>query len=127
MHAPLYDIEGIAGWGMFGFTLAFVSPSSPPTLGQFLFFLLPLTVALATVFTFIAWLVGLHVLRAASPSVRRDTVRARREGYLVAFAMVAMMLLHSVGTLTITSVALLLVVVILSESLALTGGFRMAR
>jgi hypothetical protein len=120
MDAPLYDIEGMLGWGILGFTVAFVEPDTPPTLPQFLLFLVPLTVALATLFTPLAWLVALH--RRRGVRLRRDVIRARRRGYLAAFAVVALILLHGVGTLSPTSAGLLFAVLALGEALAVTVG-----
>ncbi|HUG17087.1 MAG TPA: hypothetical protein VMM78_18925 [Thermomicrobiales bacterium] len=115
--APLYDIEGIAGWGSLGFMLAFVEPRDPLSLGQFVAFLIALTVALATAASMIAYLVGLRVVRTAAR--RRDFLRARRQGYIAAFYVVSITVLSSVGTLTLISAAMMLVLVILVELLAL--------
>jgi hypothetical protein len=118
MDAPLYELEGMLGWGILGFTVAFVDPATPPTLSQFLFFLVSLTMALATLFTLVAWLVALHQQRGVR--LRRNLIRARRQGYLGAFSVVALLLLHGAGTLTPMSVVLLLTVVVLGEILATT-------
>lgn len=117
---PLLDVEAVAGWATFGFVLTFLRPSDPPTLGQFLVFLLPLTVALASVGTLASFAVGLRVYRD-DPRCH-DVVRARRQGYLGAFFTVALVLLHSVGTLTPTSGAFLLVIVALAEMFWLARG-----
>ena len=117
-NGPFYDIEATAGWATLGFVVAIVTPANPPTLAQFLLFLLPLTVALASVTTFASYLVGLRVYRG-DPR-RHDFVRARRQGYLVAIVLVASMLLFSIGTLSPTSAVLLLIVVIMAEMFALT-------
>jgi ABC-type multidrug transport system permease subunit len=56
-HAPFYDIEATVGWATLGFVVAIVTPADPPTLAQFLVFLLPLTVALATLTALVStWL-----------------------------------------------------------------------
>lgn len=117
-RAPIYDLEAIAGWATLGFVLAIVTPADPPTLGQFLLFLLPLTVALATVLTFVSYLAGLRVYRG-DPR-RHDFVRARRQGYLAAFMLVASMLLFSIGMLSPTSAVLLLVIAVLAEMFSLS-------
>lgn len=116
-RAPIYDLEATAGWAGLGFVIAIVTPADPPTLAQFLLFLLPLTVALATLATMASYLVGLRVYRG-DPR-RHDFVRARRQGYLAAFVLVAGMLLFSIGTLSPTSVVLLLLVAVLAEMFAL--------
>jgi hypothetical protein len=117
-QAPFYDIEATLAWATFGFVVAVVSPADPPSLAQFLLFLLPLTVALATLATLGSYLAGLRIYRG-DPR-RYDFVRARRQGYLAAFVLVACMLLFSIGTLSPTSAVLLLVIAILAEMFALT-------
>jgi hypothetical protein len=119
-HSPLYDFEAVAAWSTFGFTLTFLRPSDPPTMGQFLLFVVPLTVSLATVGTLLAYLIGLRVYRFGSR--RGGAVRARRQGYLGALYVVALMVLHSIGTLTPTSGVLLLVILVLGEMFCLTRG-----
>jgi len=121
-RAPFYDVEATTGWATLGFVVAIVSPADPPSLAQFLLFLLPLTVALATVATLGSYLVGLRVYR--DDPRRNDFVRARRQGYLVALMLVASMLLFSVGTLSPTSAVLLLVIAALAEMFALNRDSR---
>ncbi|MEX2314783.1 MAG: hypothetical protein WD628_03630, partial [Thermomicrobiales bacterium] len=116
--APLYDIEAIAGWAMLGFVVAIVPPANPPTLGQFLLLLLPLTVALATMSTLGSYLMGLRVYRG-DPR-RHDIVRARRQGYLATIVLIANMLLFSINALSPTSAVLLVVIAVLVEVFALT-------
>lgn len=115
---PLYDLEGIAGWSTLGFILTFLRPSSPPSMGQFLLFILALTVALATICTLGSHLVGLRLYR--HDRRRYDVVRARRQGYLAAMFGVALLVLHGIGTLTPISGTLLLVLVMLAELFALS-------
>lgn len=125
-RAPLYDVEAIAGWATLGFVVAIVPPADPPTLGQFLLLLLPLTVALATLATLVSFLVGLRVYRG-DPR-RHGIVRARRQGYLVAIVLIANMLLLSIGALSVTSAVLLITIAILAEVFALTrDGQRIGR
>jgi hypothetical protein len=117
LHAPLYDIEALVGWASFGFVLVFLAPRSTPSLGEFLVFLLPLTVALGTCCTLAAYLVGLRVYRG---SVRRhDFVRARRQGYLAAICLEALALLHGIGVLTLAGAGLLVLICVLTEALLL--------
>jgi hypothetical protein len=120
--APLYDIEGSVGWAALGFMLAFVTPSSPLSLGQFVAFLITLTIAIASAASMVAYLIGLRVLRDRAS--RRDFLRARRQGYLTAFYIVSAVALWSIGTLTITSAAMMLVIVVLVEMLALAHASR---
>lgn len=115
---PLYDVEGIAGWSTLGFILTFLRPGSPPSMGEFLFFILALTVALASIGTLVSYLVGLRIYRGDQR--RHDAVRARRQGYLAATFVVALLVLHGVGTLSPTSGLLLLVLVVLAELFALS-------
>ncbi|HCG30313.1 MAG TPA: hypothetical protein PLR44_00485 [Thermomicrobiales bacterium] len=115
---PLYDLEGIAAWSTLGFALIFLRPDSPPSMGQFLFFTLALTAALATVCTLASFLVGLRLYR--HDARRYDVVRARRQGYLAASFVVALLIFHGIGTLTPTSGTLLLVLVVLAELFSLS-------
>ena len=125
-NAPFYEIEATVGWATFGFVVAIVTPADPPTLAQFLVFLLPLTVALATLMTLVSYLIGLRVYRG-DPR-RRDFVRARRQGYLASMVLVASMLLFSVGTLSATSAVLLLAIAVLAEMFSLSrDGQRLQR
>jgi hypothetical protein len=117
---PLYDLEAVAAWSTFGFTLTFLRPADPPSMGQFLLFVVPMTVSLATIGTLVAYLVGLRIYGMSSG--RADAVRSRRQGYLGAIYLVALMVLHSIGTLTPTSGTLLLVIVVLGEMFCLTRG-----
>jgi hypothetical protein len=124
-RAPFYDLEAVTGWSLVGFVLVFVTPADPPTLAQFLVFLLPLTVALATALAFVAYLAGLRVYRG-DPR-RRDFVRARRQGYLAALSLIALALLYGVGTLSPTSALLVLLVGGLAEWFALSHDARRGR
>ncbi len=116
----LFDIEAVAGWATFGFTITFLRPSDPPTLAQFLVFLLPLTVSLATLGTLVSYAAGFRIYR--DDPRRFDVVRARRQGYLGAFFVVALLLMHGIGTLTPTSGMFLLVIVSLAEMFWLARG-----
>lgn len=115
---PMFDAEAIAGWATLGFTITFLRPSNPPTLAQFLLFLLPLTISLSTLGTLVSYAAGFRIYRG-DPR-RYDMVRARRQGYLGAFFVVAVLVLHGVGTLTPTSGTFLLVIVCLAEMFWLT-------
>lgn len=116
-NAPFFEIEATLGWASLGFVVAVIQPANPPTLAQFLLFLLPLTVALASLTTVASYLVGLRVYRGDPRA--RDVVRARRQGYLAALSLIACMLLYSVGTFSPTSAVLVLIVAILTEMFAL--------
>jgi hypothetical protein len=122
MRAPLFEYEGIIGWGALAFIVTFVEPSDPLGFEQFILATVVLTVALATVGTVLAYLAGLriHVARGQ----RRDVMRSRRQGYLMALLVVSLLLLHGAGTLAVTSAAMLLVIVVLAEMLAQAYGAR---
>jgi hypothetical protein len=122
MHAPLYEVEGIAGWALLGGIVTFLPPSDPPGFGQFILFALALTVSLATIGTLMSHLVGLRMYGGTTRQV--DSVRSRRQGYLAALFIVSMLLLHGAGTLAPTSVVMLLLVVVLAEMLAQAYGAR---
>lgn len=128
MRAPLYDLEAVLGWALFGGVLAFVRPDNPPTLLQFLLLLVTLTVALATLLTPLAYLVGLRVL--LDDPRRADVVRARRQGYLAAVVLVSLGVLWGAGTLTVPVALLVLGLGTLAEVLVhlrATSGPRPAR
>jgi hypothetical protein len=116
--APLYEAEALAGWAAFGYVFIFLSPRATPSLGAFLVFVLPLTVALGSCCTLIAYLVGLRVYRGDAR--RHDFVRARRQGYLAAILLVAMALLHGIGVLTPAGAGLLALIGVSTEALLLT-------
>lgn len=123
--APFFDVEAVAGWVTLGFVVAFVEPADPPSLAQFLLFVIPLTVALATLATLASFLVGLRVYR--NDHRRYDFVRARRQGYLSAIILVSSMLLFSIGTLSPTSAVLLLLIAGLAEMFAMSRDSRRLR
>jgi len=124
-RVPFYDIEAVIGWASLVLVVGVVSPSEPPTLFQFLLFLLPLTVALATAGTLVSYLVGLRVYR--HDPRRYDFVRARRQGYIMAMVLVAGMLLFSGGTLSPTSAVLLMLVAVLAEMFSLSRDVERSR
>jgi hypothetical protein len=118
LHAPLYEVEALAGWASFGFVLVFLAPRATPSLGEFLVFLLPLTIALGTCCTLAAYLAGLRVYRGSAR--RHDFVRARRQGYLAAICLESLALLHGIGVLTPAGAGLLVLICVLSEALLLS-------
>ena len=123
-RAPLYDLEALAGWGAFGYVFVFLAPRASLSLLEFLLFVVPLTVALATVFTACAYLAGLRVYRG-DPRCR-DMLRARRQGYLAALCVVTLALLNSIGVLTPANGVLLVLIAGLTESLMLARAPRSA-
>jgi hypothetical protein len=116
-RAPLFDLEAIAGWGAFGYVFVFLPPRDSLSLAEFLLFVVPLTVALATLFTALAYLAGLRVYRG-DPR-RQDFVRARRQGYLAALFVVSLAVLNSIDVLTAANGGLLLFIAVLTEALLL--------
>ncbi len=124
LRVSIYEIEGIGGWAVFGFVLTFITPNETLSRSEFLVFLLPLTVVIATVATLIAHAFGLRVYR--NDPRRHDFLRARRQGYLVALVLVALFLLNSIHVLSIVNGVLLVVIAILCEVVMLSRG-RQAR
>lgn len=118
LHAPLYDVEGIVGWSTFGFVITFLSPGETLSRGEFLIFLLPLTVAIASVATLVAHAFDRRIHRGAPH--RQSFLRARRQGYLAALVVVALFLLNGIQVLSPVSGLLLLVVAILCEVVMLS-------
>ncbi|MBA2453060.1 MAG: hypothetical protein H0V47_07805 [Chloroflexia bacterium] len=120
LKVSIYEIEGIGGWAVFGFVLTFVTPSDVLSRSEFLIFLLPLTVVIATIATPIAYAFGLRVYR--DDPRRHDFLRARRQGYLVALVLVALFLLNSIQVLSAVNGVLLVVIAILCEVFMLSRG-----
>jgi hypothetical protein len=120
LKVSIYEIEGIAGWAVFGFVLTFITPSDTLSRAEFLIFLLPLTVVIATVATLIAYAFGLRVYR--NDPRRHDFLRARRQGYLAALVLVALFLLNSIHVLSVVNGVLLVVIAILCEMFMLSRG-----
>lgn len=118
LQAPLYEVEGIFGWATFGFVITFLTPGETLSRGEFLIFLLPLTVAIASVVTLIAHAFDRRIHRHAP--YRQSFLRARRQGYLAALVMVALFLLHGIQVLSLVNGTLLLVVAILCEVVMLS-------
>lgn len=120
LKVSIYEIEGIAGWAVFGFVLTFITPSDTLSRAEFLIFLLPLTVVIATVATLIAYAFGLRVYR--NDPRQHDFLRARRQGYLAALVLVALFLLSSIHVLSVVNGVLLVVIAILCEVFMLSRG-----
>lgn len=116
--ASLYEVEGIGGWASFGFVVTFITPNDTLTRTEFLVFLLPLTVVVATAATLLAYIFGLRVYR--NDPRRHDFLRARRQGYLAALVVVALFLLNSIHVLSMVNGGLLVVIAILCEVLMLS-------
>lgn len=118
LNAALYEVEGIAGWATFGFVLAFVTPGSSLTRTEFLIFLLPLVVVIATLATLVAYAFGFRIYR--NTPGQRDFFRARRQGYVVGLVSVALFLLYGIQVLSIVNGVLLIVVAVLCEFVMLS-------
>lgn len=113
LNAALYEVEGIAGWASFGFVVTFVTPGESLTRAEFLIFLLPLVVVIATVATLVAYAFGYRIYRGTP--AQRDFLRARRQGYVIGLVAVALFLLHGIQVLSPVNGVLLVVVAILCE------------
>ena len=118
LRAPLYEVEGIAGWATFGFVFTFVTPDESLSRTEFLMFLLPLVVVIATVATLVAYAFGVRVYRGTP--LQRDFLRARRQGYIVGLVAVALFLLHGIQVLNLMTGALLVVIAMLCEMVMLS-------
>lgn len=115
LHAPYYDVEAVAGWSLFGYVLIFTSPDEVISRGQLLVLLLPFTVALATLAALPAYAFGIRMHRA---NRKRDVfLQARRQGYLSAIVIVALLLLNAFGVLSPFNGTLLVVIACLLEAL----------
>jgi hypothetical protein len=119
LPAPFFDLEATLGWGTLGFVTIFFTPSEPMTRGQFLAFLLPLTIALASLTTLAAY-AFVRRIRGGDPAPGQF-LQARRIGYLAALALVALVLLNSFDVLTPFNGTLVVAVAVLTESLAIAN------
>jgi hypothetical protein len=119
LPAPFFDVEATLGWSTLGFVAVFITPSEPLTRAQFMVFLLPLTVAIASLTTLIAYAFvrRLHGGQGAPGQF----FQARRIGYLAALALVALGLLSTFDVLTPFNGALVIAVAALAESLAVAS------
>lgn len=119
LAAPFYDVEAVLGWGTLGFVLIFITPQERLSHEQFLALVLPLTVALASLTTLIAYA---FVRRARGPRDHAgNLLQARRIGYLAALALVILALLSTLEVLTPFNGTLVIVVAVLSESLVVAS------
>lgn len=119
LRAPFYDIEAVLGWGTLGFVLVFFRPDAQLTHEQFLALHLPLTVAIASLTTVIAYA---FIRRIRGGYDRAGNVlQARRIGYLAALAVVTLALLSALELLTPFNGALVVAIAVLAESLALAN------
>lgn len=118
LDAALYEVEGLVGWATFGFVITFITPGASLTRTEFLVFLLPLTVVIATLATLVSYAFGYRIYR--NDQRRRDFLRARRQGYLAALVVVALFLLHGIGVLSPVNGGLLVLIAILCETLMLS-------
>lgn len=120
LRIPLFDLEAITAWAMLAYVLTFIDPGEQPSRAEMLLFLISSMMALATLFTLASYLIGLRLFSRRSQ--RRDSVRARREGYLLAMFVVGSMLLSTVGALTPVNAALLGLITALFEIFWLSRG-----
>lgn len=119
LRTPFYDIEAVLGWATLGFVVVFFRPDSPLSHEQFLALHLPLTVALASVTTLIAYA---FIRRIRGTADRAGNVlQARRVGYLAALALVTLALLSALELLTPFNGTLVVAVAVLAESLAVAN------
>jgi hypothetical protein len=118
LNAALYEVEGLLGWASFGFVLTFVTPGPSLTRTEFLIFLLPLVVVIATIATLVSYAFGYRIYRGTA--AQRDFLRARRQGYVVGLVVVALFLLHGIQVLSLVNGALLVTIAVLCEVVMLS-------
>lgn len=115
---PLFEYEAAVGWATLMFVVSFIPPDDPVSRGQFLVLLLPLTVAIASLAALVAFAVGRRL--SNEPRSAADVVRARREGYFAGIVLVLMLLMQSLGVLSIVNAMLAISAAALAEGLMLT-------
>ena len=117
MRARLYGVEAVAGWAGLLSVLTFIEPGPSLALGEFLALTTPLTVALGVTLTPITFL---FVRRRVTRLPRAlCALIARRQAYLAALGTVAVLLLASIGVLTIYNLAMIVTILGLAEFLFL--------
>lgn len=119
LAAPFYDAEAILGWSTLGFVVVFFPPSEELTYGQFLALLLPLTIAIASISTLVAY----AFVRRLQPDNPRalNMLQSRRIGYLAALALVALVVLNALDLLTPFNGTLVVAVAVLAELFVVTS------
>lgn len=118
LNVALYEVEGILGWASFGFVLTFVTPGTSLTRTEFLIFLLPLVVVIATMASLVSYAFGYRIYRGTAS--QRDFLRARRQGYGVGLVVVALFLLHGIQVLSLVTGVLLVTIAVLCEVVMLS-------
>jgi len=117
-RVPFLSIEAIAGWSTTLFVWTFVDPSRLRSPFAILILLLPLLVAVSTLFTVLS--AALEHRWATRSGKEIDPLRARRRGYVLGLFVVGCLLLHSLEALTLINAGMLGVIALLAEVMAMT-------
>ncbi len=116
-RVPFLGIEAIAGWSTTLFVWTFVDPSRLRNPLAISIVLLPLLVAVSTLFTVLN--AALEHRWATRAGKETDPLRARRRGYVLALFVVGCLLLHSLEALTLINAAMLGLIALLAEVMAM--------
>ncbi len=117
-RVPFLAVEATIGWSTTWYVVTFVDPSRVHGALAMLVVLLPLLVAVSSLFTVAAALVGQRI--ASRRGERMDPLRARRRGYVLGLFTVGCLLLQSLNVLTLLNVGLLALIAVFVELLATT-------
>ncbi len=118
VRVPFLTIEATIGWSTTGYVVTFVDPSRVHGALAMLIVLLPLLVAVSSLFTVAAAWITQRV--ASRRGGQMDPLRARRRGYVLGFFTVGCLLLQSLDALTFLNVGLLALIAVFVELLAMT-------
>ncbi|MCX7622928.1 MAG: hypothetical protein N2Z82_04120 [Thermomicrobium sp.] len=117
-RVPFLEVEAIAGWSTTLYVGTFVDPNRVSSAVAMLVILLPLLVAVSSLYTTIAALIDRRL--AARHQRPPDPLTARRRGYVFGLFTVGCLLLQSLEALTLLNAGLLALIALFVELLALT-------
>ncbi|MCX2726868.1 hypothetical protein OO015_05095 [Thermomicrobium sp. 4228-Ro] len=117
-RVPFLEIEAIAGWSTSLYVWTFIDPSRVDGALAMLVILLPLLVAISSVYTLLVASISrrIAIRRGQEP----DPLVARRRGYVLGFFTVGCVLLQSLQALTALNAGLLGLIALFVELLAMT-------
>jgi len=117
-RVPFLDVEAIAGWSTSLYVWTFIDPSRVDDALAMLVILLPLLVAVSSVYTLLVALISQRV--AVRRARELDPLVARRRGYVLGLFTVGCVLLQSLEALTALNAGLLGLIALFVELLAMT-------
>lgn len=117
-RVPFLDVEAIAGWSTSLYVWTFIDPSRVDDVLAMVVILLPLLIAVSSVYALLVALVSRRA--AARRGQEPDPLVARRRGYVLGLFTVGCVLLQSLEALTALNAGLLGLIALFVELLAMT-------